>query len=111
MEQTRVDQLDIMGIEMGWRAPERPKVEACGELIQRGDRLDGLRRADAGKDVEQGPRLDTFLAQMLGAVRAKPLRQLSLRCDQKRLVRELRRFCAERLEHLNLRGAVRHMIL
>src|SRR5438067_10599415 len=48
---------------------------------------------------------------MLGAVRAEALRQFSLCCNEQSLVRELGRLRAQRLEHLDLRGAVRDMVL
>src|SRR5438128_2704756 len=48
---------------------------------------------------------------MLGAVRAEALRQLPLGSDEQRLMREVRRTRAERLEHLDLRGAVRDVVL
>ena len=51
------------------------------------------------------------LAQMLGAVGPEPLRQLALGRDQQRLMGEVRRLGAERVEHLQLDGAVRDMVL
>ena len=91
VEQARVDELDLVRVEMGWRPAEGREVEAFGELVERGDRLDRLRSADSGEHVEQRHWLDPFVAQMLGAVRAEPLRELALGGDQQRLVRELRR--------------------
>ena len=111
MEQARIDQLDLVRVEMRRRAAERREVEVAASSSSAGDRLDRLRRADPRQHVEQRHRLDPFLAQMLGAVGAEPLRQLALGGDEQRLVRELRRLGAERLEHLDLRGAVRHMVL
>src|SRR5438552_18853209 len=48
---------------------------------------------------------------MLGAVRAKPLRQFSFGRDQQRLMRELRSLRTQAQEHLDLRRAVRDMVL
>ena len=89
MQQPRVDQLDLVRIEMRRRPPEGREVEAFGQLAERGDRLDRLRCADPRQHVEQSHRLDSLLAQMLGAVGAKALRQFALGRDQQRLVREL----------------------
>src|SRR4051794_7241180 len=47
---------------------------------------------------------------MLGAVGTEPLRQLAFRGNEQSLVRELGRLRPQRLEHLDLRGAVRHVI-
>ena len=76
VEQARIDQLDFMRVEMCRRPPERREVERLRELIERGDRLDRLRRPNPREDVEQGDRLEPLLAQMLGAVGAEPFDNL-----------------------------------
>ena len=72
MEQARVDQFDVMRVEVCRRPAKMREVESFGELVE-GQRLDGLRRADAGEYVEHGQRFDAFLAQMLDSVRPQPL--------------------------------------
>ena len=89
MEQPRVDQLHLVRIEVRGRPPEGREVERLRELVERGDRLDRLRRADPREHIEKRDRLDALLAQMFGAVGAEPLRQLAFGGDQQRLVREL----------------------
>ena len=96
---------------MGRSAAEDRKVEIRGERFDVGDGLDRLRSPDPRQHVEQGNRLDTLLAQMRGAIGAEPLRQFPLCRHQKRFVRKGRRRRPERLEHLYLDGAVRHMVL
>ena len=96
---------------MGRGSPECGEIEPVRELFQADERLDRLRRADPREHVEQRHRLDTLGAKVLGAVRAEPLRELALGRDQQRLVREPRRLGPERLEHLDLRRAVRDMVL
>ena len=111
MEQPRIDQFDIVRVEMRRRAAEMRKIEPVGEFIEGGDRLDRLRRADPCEQRQQGHRLDALFAQMLGAEGAQAFRQFALRRNQQRFMGELRRPRAERLEHLDLRRAVGHMIL
>ena len=62
VEQPGIDQLDFVRIEMSRRSAESREVEALRELVERGDRLDRLRRADPREHVEQRHRLDTLLA-------------------------------------------------
>ncbi len=68
VQQPRVQQLDVVRIEMRGRSAEVREVEIAGQLVEIGDRLDRLRRADPREERQHRHRLDAFLAQMLGAV-------------------------------------------
>ena len=111
VKQPGVDQLNLMRIEMGRRTAERREIEALGELVQARGRLDRLRGADPRQHRQHRHRLDALRADVLGAIGAEPLGQFALGGDQQRLVREVRRPRAQRLEHLDLRRAVRDMVL
>src|SRR5689334_8808616 len=78
MEKPRVDQLNLVRIEMRRSASEGREIEPVGQFVKRGNRLDRLGGSDPREHVEKRHRLDTFLAQMLGAVRSEALRQLAL---------------------------------
>src|SRR5688572_18005964 len=49
VQQAGVQELDVMGIEVGGSTPEMSEVEIACEVVQAGDRLDRLRRADASE--------------------------------------------------------------
>ena len=90
---------------------ERRKVEIGGKFVERGDRLDRLRRPDPRDNVEQGHRLDALFAEVRRAVRAQALRQFTFGHHQQGLVRELGRLRPQRLKHLDLSRAVGDVIL
>ena len=112
VEQLGVELLDLGQVEMRRRAAEMREVEAVGELVEAGDRLDRLRGAEPREQRQQGHRLD---ARPRAAPRPRSSRAASTTCPRPRPAAPRARTAggcgAQRVEHLQLDGAVRDMVL
>jgi len=111
MEDPRVELSELGFVEPGGRAAESREIERRQQRRGIGLRLDRFAGTKPGEQRHDRLRLDPRVAEMIGAERAEALGKLAFRSGQQRFMREGRRRGAERVEHLELRGGVRDMVL
>ena len=87
------------------------EVETVDQGLHIGERLDGLRTAEAREQGGDAHGFEADVAEMSDAQRAEALGQLALAAGQQRFMGEGRELCAERGEHLDLGRGVGDMIL